>query len=220
MTNPNAMLDCDDMDRATDAAIKEIQRKMSGIIFVDMDGVLVDFMRGVHEFYNLPYDPYPYPLGEWDFVKHTGMSDPEFWCGLTATFWANLHWTQDGMRILKIIEDIFPRENICLLSSPTLESSSAAGKMEWIKRFLPEYRRRIFIGTPKHLCASHRTCLVDDADHNINAFTKAGGFAVRVPRPWNGGHDAASGGAYFLTHFKLALLGFNQFVQTGLHAHD
>lgn len=40
----------------------------------------------------------------------------------------------------------------------------------------------------KDLYAKPGQILIDDADHNVEAFRSADGEAILVPRPWNKGH--------------------------------
>lgn len=49
---------------------------------LDMDGVLVDFLQGVHDHYGWEYGPanYPYKPGQRDVIPHKkhGMTEAEF----------------------------------------------------------------------------------------------------------------------------------------------
>ena len=157
---------------------------------LDLDGVLVDFMKGAHEFYGLPYsyDCYPYEYATWDCMPPkdvTSMSPREFWDGLTAEFWASLEWMPDGKDILALIERYLPQSDICILTTPTLNHSSIAGKICWIEKEMPNYSRRFLVGPAKEFCASNHRVLIDDADHNIESFREAGGLTITVPRKWN-----------------------------------
>ena len=157
--------------------------------FLDMDGVLVDFMKGAHEFHRLPYSmkAYPYEFGVWDNCppSTSELSTQEFWDSLDEEFWANLDWMPDGNAILQYTESFFGVKNICLLTSPTRCPRSVSGKLLWIQKNLPRYKRQFLIGPPKHFCAHNNAVLIDDSDRNINSFVEHGGTGVLVPRPWN-----------------------------------
>ena len=160
---------------------------------LDLDGVLVDFMKGAHEFYGLQYsyEDYPYEYATWNCLPPkdvTSMTSREFWDGLTAEFWASLEWMPDGKEILTLIESYLPRDNICILTTPTLNKSSIVGKMLWIEKELSKYKRQFLVGPAKEFCASSRRVLIDDADHNIEKFREAGGLTITVPRKWNSMH--------------------------------
>jgi beta-phosphoglucomutase-like phosphatase (HAD superfamily) len=58
--------------------------------------------------------------------------------------------------------------------------------VDWINHRLQDYRRQYFVGCQKFRLAKRGVILIDDAEHNVDAFRAAGGEAVMVPRPWNG----------------------------------
>ena len=154
-------------------------------IMLDLDGVLVAFLKGAGKFHNISFDPYPKP-GEWFIGQDiTGMSLKDFWTPLGHDFWANLEWWHDGEAILKLCVDAVGWRNICLLTAPTLEPGCASGKMEWIQKNIPKLSRQFMIGPAKQFCSDRKRILVDDADHNIKAWT---GPSILIPRPWNKGH--------------------------------
>ncbi len=157
---------------------------------LDLDGVLVDFVGGVCDFYRIP-DPYldPSLKGKWDFVEAIGMSESTFWNPLGEEFWANLKPMPDMENILGIVESVFGRSNVCLLTSPCRNDGCPTGKMRWIRQYLPQYSRQFLMGPRKEFCARDDHWLIDDADHNINAFRKAGGQTCLVPRVWNSLHS-------------------------------
>ena len=158
---------------------------MNKQIMLDLDGVLVAFLKGAGEFHNISLDPYPQP-GEWCLgPKIIGMSLKDFWSPLGHDFWANLGWWPDGGAILKLCIDAVGWKNICLLTSPTLVPGCASGKMEWIQKNIPKLSRQFMIGPAKHFCDNGKRILIDDADHNLKKWT---GPKILVPRPWNSGH--------------------------------
>jgi len=158
-------------------------------VFLDMDGVLTNFRKGVYKAFNIPYD----------FTKEN--PNYEFWesWGKGATwkhvhevcnsieFWANLEWMPDGLEIYSIIRDKFETEQIYLLTNPLAGGDlTSAGKMKWIKKHLPDfYRHTIITASSKGLLAKPGTLLIDDHDKNVNEFKEAGGSAILVPQPWN-----------------------------------
>lgn len=160
---------------------------------VDLDGVLADFMSHAHKFHNLDYsyEDYPYPMAEWDCLPPESgrLTTEQFWDALDEDFWASTPWMPDGQEILDVIESYAGPKEICLLTAPTRSPGCAAGKMAWIRRELPKYRRQFLIGNSKQFCASKDTVLIDDADRNIDAFKAAGGLTVLVPRKWNSNYE-------------------------------
>lgn len=157
------------------------------IVFLDMDGVLVDFVEGTYRAFGKKYhcDDLPRPM-EWNYFKDWGLYFQEFDAACTADFWAGLRWMHDGKEILSMIEEKFVKENIFLLTTPMPNPGSGTGKMQWVQRHLPEYSKRLIISSaPKHLFASRDTLLIDDKDSNIGDFYGCGGNSILVPRPWN-----------------------------------
>jgi hypothetical protein len=155
---------------------------MAPAIFFDLDGVLADFVTGALELHgkSIPVDHV-----RWDFDRQLGIEPAEFWAPMGRSFWAGLPVHCDGFELLRRAERLVPRDRIALLSSPCANDGCVEGKRDWVKRWLPEYLPRLFVGTAKHLFASPSKILVDDHDGNIDRFVNSGGFTVTAPRPWN-----------------------------------
>ena len=86
-------------------------------------------------------------------------------------------------------ESLVGQENVCLLTSPTIDPDCLAGKLEWIHEFTPKWlHRQYLVGPCKQFCAHPEALLIDDSDKNVNKFRDWGGQAVLVPRPWNTNH--------------------------------
>lgn len=162
-------------------------------IMLDLDGVICDFRRGIHEAFGKPYD-YPTLTKKWKFWD--GWSDVTFEmvnAVCVSKFWAELKWTFDGHDILRAVIDKFHSNQIYLLTTPMPNLESASGKMMWVNDNLPVYlKRTIITQAPKHLLARPDTLLCDDKDQNINEFRKAGGKAILINRPWNAGYKRAN----------------------------
>lgn len=177
--------------------------------FLDMDGVLCDFVSAACSFHGRenPYLDYNIAAhGEWSLEKLLNIEPERFWRPLGYHFWRNLHWTPDGKKILDIVESIFGRENICLLSSPCDTTGCVQGKLDWIAEQMPDYRRRFLIGPPKEFAAGPNRVLIDDSDLNFQKFTDAGGKAFLVPRPWNRHHSYSwLGGSILAASLRSAL---------------
>jgi 5'(3')-deoxyribonucleotidase len=156
--------------------------------FVDMDGVLVDFVGGALRRHNREVENWP--AGEFNMAKVLAMPKRQFWDGLgRAEFWATLEATPEAHELIALLEAEFGSWELCILSSPTRDPQCAAGKVEWLQRCLPEYQRRFLIGPEKRFCAGPECLLIDDADHNVDRFREAGGCAILFPRPWNRLHS-------------------------------
>jgi 5'(3')-deoxyribonucleotidase len=147
-----------------------------------MDGVLVDFRRGVCEIFRRDD-----PSTNWAFW--------ESWDGITFAnvnakcndyFWKYLDWTHEGREIEEAVRCEFDSNNIRLLTTPMDHPGSWTGKAMWVNRHLSLYNKRLIVTqVPKHEFAGPDTLLIDDKDQNIEEFRAAGGQGILVPRPWN-----------------------------------
>ncbi len=155
---------------------------MRPVCLLDLDGVLVDFVGGALSLHGKHVPPSEV---RWDFLTQIGLEPADFWRPLGRSFWAGLPWTAEGRELLDVVEDVFGPENVCLLTSPCATPGCCEGKLDWVARELPAYRRRVLVGACKHLVAGPGKLLLDDHDANVEAFREAGGSAILVPRPWN-----------------------------------
>ena len=160
------------------------------ICFLDMDGVLVDFNKGIHEFYDTPYSEKDFPYKKGCGSRNTlpkdavGIHGSDFWDALTEDFWADLPWMETGRSLLSSVECTFGLSQICLLTRTT-GVHCASGKIRWIQNNIPRYSDRFLIGRVKKFCAHDRAVLVDDDDQNLKEFVNCGGHGVLVPQIWN-----------------------------------
>jgi hypothetical protein len=158
---------------------------MRKVCFLDLDGVLVDFVSGALALHGVTL---PRSEVRWNFLTQIGfdgINDPRFWSPMGHDFWANLPWTAEGPLVLLAVERLYGADNVALMTSPCDTPGSVEGKLSWVCRELPAYRRRLFVGPAKHLAAGPGKVLVDDHDANVDKFCAAGGSALLVPRPWN-----------------------------------
>lgn len=114
----------------------------------------------------------------------------EFWDSVTRDVWASTPVSHEFEWLLEACERMVGRENICILSGPTKDPDSLAGKLDWIHKHFPKWmHRQYLIGPRKHFCAHPEALLIDDCDANVDAFIEHGGNAILVPRPWNTLHE-------------------------------
>ena len=158
-------------------------------VLLDIDGVLADLVGGACKLHNKPnpYDNHD-NHGTYDIQKLMGIPAREFWGAMTRNFWANLEPTPYMTDIVNLLVKAYGGENICLLTSPILTDGCIDGKMEWIRKHLPAFKRQYLIGPAKEFCAHEGSLLIDDSETNVNKFRAAGGSAFLVPGPWNLGH--------------------------------
>ncbi len=159
--------------------------------FIDMDGVIADFHEGVIQRFGVDRMRFigcelPLP---WDWVwSYLGIKEPDFWRQIDESFWSELPKTAEADEVMSLVEARFG-DQVYILSNPGPNPSAVAGKMRWIRRYYPQYEKRVLLGAPKHACAAEGRLLIDDAEHNIDAFVEHGGHGLLVPRMWNRYHD-------------------------------
>jgi hypothetical protein len=162
-------------------------------LFLDMDGVLADFIGQVHATLKIPYniDRYPYELGRWDTLSViANRSDGRFTRKdvFAATdvheFWEYMPWTYDGKTILKSIKRSVKSEERFICTSPMARPYAWSGKIAWLNKN-KIYNNIIIMSASKSLLAKHDCMLIDDKDSNVDEFIAAGGKAFLIPRPWN-----------------------------------
>lgn len=171
--------------------------------FLDMDGLLVDFVQGMCEIHNRP-SPY-LDKSNWgkfdDIADLMGMSRTEFWAIAEEEFWANLPWTVEGKDIYALAAGLFPLEQLTILSSPSWNLGSLPGKIRWLREHIPDLSRRFIFAPNKYYIAGPGKLLIDDNDINCEMWEKAGGTAFLYPRPWNSRSHEADSGLALLTEF-------------------
>jgi 5'(3')-deoxyribonucleotidase len=157
------------------------------IIFLDMDGVLVDFFAGIKKELNLPIETEA-SIGVKNVWTAAAMSEKQFWQKIQkggSKFWSNLPIYSWSKNLIILLEKKFGKEQIFILSSPTLDASSAKGKKEWILKHLPEYKRKLILTSEKYLLAAPNRILIDDSEAQISHFIDWQGKGILFPRRWN-----------------------------------
>jgi len=134
------------------------------ILYCDMDGVLVDFIKGYYELTG---------------IDITGQyhSDEKFWEPIDKVgyqFWINLDWTKDGKKLWNYIKKYSPT----ILSSPSRHNHSRVAKHDWIQRELPGSRLILRSPENKKEFAKPNAILIDDRDSNVEDWIKAGGIGI------------------------------------------
>ena len=157
-------------------------------VFLDMDGVLVDFRRGVGEVFGRNDLSNSWAFWEnWEGVTTKEISDI-----CDKHFWWSLNWTPEGMGIYQTTIRKFLVKDIYLLTAPMPNLDSYTGKALWVNKHMPIYKNRLIVTpAPKFLLAGPNTLLIDDKDENVEEFRAAGGQAILVPRLWNKMHENA-----------------------------
>jgi len=155
-------------------------------IYLDMDGVLCDFVGAALRVHRQLDALDHWPAGEWDIAKVLRVKSEEFWWRIDhhgERFWASLQpypWAADLVRLLESMS-----VPITIASSLSYDPYSAAGKLQWLSEHFPQFKRRYLLGSEKHLLAKPGAVLIDDNDQGVEDFRQAGGQAVLFPQAWN-----------------------------------
>lgn len=157
-------------------------------IFLDLDGVLCDWVGGVCKLFGRDQEEIEATwTDDGDICPQLGVSMDEMWRAIDETgeiFWSNLKpypWTGELWRLCNAVAPT------TILTSPSWHPSSLAGKLMWMNQHIGDGRpfRRYLIGPQKAACAGPRKLLIDDRKKLCDGFREAGGDAILFPRPWN-----------------------------------
>ena len=164
------------------------------IVFLDVDGVLANWNKGMMDCLGIEYDyehwPYTKGRGGWNWHEEAGVPFGILNALCDFDLWADLPWMHDGREIYDRVKATFGLHNIRLLTTPMPNVQSASGKMGWILNHVPELAKQAIITTAdKDVFATvPSSVLIDDSSKNVEKWRGAGGCAILVPRPWNDDH--------------------------------
>lgn len=156
-------------------------------IYLDMDGVCVDFIGGFGKLIDKPnlYREWPrggstYHLEEalgihaTTIAEHINKAGTAFWRNLEPHPWfAHLY-----QLCCNVGETIF-------LSTPSPYLYAWQGKVEWLRRQFVHDVPVILIRGSKAALAGTNAVLIDDYRKNVGEFINAGGTGILYPQPWN-----------------------------------
>ena len=152
-------------------------------IFLDLDGVLANWINSVFRLFGKEYDEATYP-NNWNVWEEIGLdSEEEMWARIdgSTNFWENIkpyYWKE---WLLWRCKSSAPTT---ILSKPHKRASCYFGKADWC-------RRHCGIGDPwlvqeKWPIARKNWLLIDDNNENCQKWADNGGHAIIFPEPWNG----------------------------------
>lgn len=176
------------------------------ICYLDMDGVIANFVAGVLKRFSVKQNPYETDekhLGNWYIQEILGIPNETFYDALDHDFWANLPKTRESDDIVNIALRVFGEDRVRICTTPTIHPGSYSGKFEWIDDHYPFLRRSLVTTATKEELAGPERLLIDDSDKNVEAFESAGGKTFLYPRPWNKRHPSRDKGFVLLERFLL-----------------
>jgi hypothetical protein len=156
-------------------------------IFLDLDGVLADWTSAaIVSCGRDPAEVYSaWPQGGYDLAVALGISSSAMWSAVHrggADFWADLEPYPWMGELVALCRRTAPTT---ILTSPSSDPLSLAGKLVWLQRHLGHDFRSFLVGPDKASCARFGAVLIDDREGGCNEFVRAGGQAIVFPRIWN-----------------------------------
>lgn len=155
-------------------------------IYIDVDGVLAQFVESAFKFYDREYKDSNYPACEYDIAKVLDMTPKSFWARLDNAFWLDMplySWAE------KLVAEMHNYGNVYLATSPPEDPRVASYRLNWIRYHFPALFRRTVLTPNKNVLAHDRAILIDDSDQQTMDFCQADGYAILFPRPWNSNWD-------------------------------
>lgn len=160
-------------------------------IYLDMDGVLADWMVAVCRLYGRTWQDVmkvwapgqghsihkPLNITAEELEHAIDHVDDSFWLDIPIFPWAR--------SLYHICRDIAPT---CIVTKPPRGFKTAHLKAAWLRQlFGPEFND-FFLGSEKHFFAAPGHVLVDDSEQNCALFREHGGKAVLFPQYLNSNH--------------------------------
>lgn len=167
-------------------------------IYVDMDGVLVDFYSRALECYKRKYDENfnielfkkTYPVGTPQFADVLNLSDADFWAMIdeTTNFWYNLPVLANARMLLTVCQAFAPTS---ILTKCNRNPGCYKGKKESRDKHFPDLELLTTSRHKWHMGRCVRRILIDDTDKQVKAWRDKGGTAILYPQVWNQNHELA-----------------------------
>lgn len=153
-------------------------------IKLDLDGVAVDFVTPsllIHGRLDLIADPtFPKVYDYWDDM---GLTAEEFWKPIRAAgqeWWnelPNYPWAGELMELCARYDPNYQ------IATKPVDAGGCYAKWNWRAKYAP--KQRLHITTDKIELCKPGHVLIDDAEGNITAWNKAGGYGVLFPATYN-----------------------------------
>jgi 5'(3')-deoxyribonucleotidase len=166
---------------------------MKQIIFLDMDGVLVDFEAGAAALWGLTAGELQAKRtpGTWALPEPLGITTTQFWNKLNEAgeiFWQGLLPMPWHLELMHYVEEHSTQWYI--VSAPSHSPTSYTGKVKWLKKYFGPRFDRFFLTPHKELLAANGRLLIDDNEDNIKKFVEHGGMGQIFPSMSNRLHSS------------------------------
>ncbi|MCK5788639.1 MAG: hypothetical protein KAH32_06560 [Chlamydiia bacterium] len=143
-----------------------IIEKSEYIIYIDMDGVITDFVEHAEQTFGVRFNTL---LDDdnmfWSLIRKEGEK-----------YWSEMPMMSDAKKLMNYIKD----ENISILSSAGSSKNATKdtinGKKKWMKKNYPKVN--VIIEYHKYKYAHKKAILIDDLQKNISPWIKSGGIGI------------------------------------------
>lgn len=135
-------------------------------IYLDMDGVIVNFDKQFEEAFGMPPREFEEGFGTemfWKKIEERGVG-----------FWRGMEWMPGGQELYNRISQF----DHYLLSSPSRSETSKIGKHMWKKDNTPGTKLILARSYNKKNYADKSNILIDDRESNIQQWRDAGGIGI------------------------------------------
>lgn len=144
---------------------------LSPVIYVDLDGVLVDFEKGFEEI--------SAGVSKTEYIKTHGIN--KFWSLINShgeNWWATLEWMPDGTKLWEYLQT----KNVKILTSGRIRNTgkfATIGKQTWVNNHLGSFKTIVVDSSShKQLYAAPGNILIDDLSSNISEWKEKGGIGI------------------------------------------
>jgi hypothetical protein len=135
-------------------------------IYLDMDGVIVDFDKQFKDAFDMSPREFEEGFGIemfWKKIEERGVG-----------FWRGMEWMPGGQELYKRVA----QHDHYLLSSPSRSETSKIGKHMWKKDNTPNTKLILSRSYNKKNYADRSNILIDDRESNIQQWRDAGGIGI------------------------------------------
>tara|TARA_B100000085_G_scaffold188119_1_gene172053 strand:- start:73 stop:594 length:522 start_codon:yes stop_codon:yes gene_type:complete len=152
--------------------LKQFEQRGQARIYLDMDGVLCDFIKGVKDTTGVDFTSPDLNKGEKGKIKAEIEAKRDFW--------HNLNWMPGGSQLYRHVKSSQPH---ILSAYAQWDKNCRDGKKSWIKRHLmiPKSRINLVLRQDKKKFAvidGVQNILIDDYIKNIREWEAAGGIGI------------------------------------------
>jgi hypothetical protein len=144
---------------------------LSPVIYVDLDGVLVDFESG--------FKKISAGVSKTEYIKTHGIN--KFWSLINSygdNWWATLDWMPDGTRLWEYLQT----KNVKILTSGSTRNTgtlAVTGKQRWVNNHLGAFKTIVVESSShKKMYSSPGNILIDDLPSNISEWKLKGGIGI------------------------------------------